>query len=277
MSAILPSPLPSSDRRLLSLLERVVPSAEREDWSRSWQAELWHMRHRRSSHHNDLSIGLIRDALWLRTESWRRAFEGTAILCLAKLSGILLASLLIALALGGSWRSFGQFGDQFGGQFQRFLVEAPLIVFVSFGTSSRRHLGKNSASRKLSWIKRQLFFVAKTVLVLLFSFCLSADSCQPIHAAAWPNVADILQTFCFVVLAVVGLRWAFRDQELRCKQCLRSLATPARIGRPSHNLLEWNGTELLCKKGHGLLSVPEIETSWCQSSAWVHQQPFSYQ
>jgi hypothetical protein len=69
--------------------------------------------------------------------------------------------------------------------------------------------------------------------------------------------------------AHAGLRWAFADQQQRCKQCLHLLATPARVGRPSYNLLEWNGTELLCKHGHGLLSVPEIETSWCQSSQWV--------
>jgi hypothetical protein len=72
-----------------------------------------------------------------------------------------------------------------------------------------------------------------------------------------------------VLLALVGLRWAFRDQEQRCKQCLHALATPARVGRPSHNLLEWNGTELSCRHGHGLLSVPEMETSWCESSRWV--------
>jgi hypothetical protein len=45
------------------------------------------------------------------------------------------------------------------------------------------------------------------------------------------------------------------------------------VGRPSHNLLEWNGTELLCPDGHGHLSVPEMETSWCQSSRWTFQTP----
>jgi hypothetical protein len=77
----------------------------------------------------------------------------------------------------------------------------------------------------------------------------------------------------FVPLALIGLRWAFADQEQRCKQCLRMLAGPARVGRPSHNLLEWNGTELACKQGHGLLSVPEMETSWCDSSRWVELNP----
>lgn len=59
-----------------------------------------------------------------------------------------------------------------------------------------------------------------------------------------------------------GLRWTLAEQEQRCKYCLQSLQNPARVGRPSHNLLEWNGTELNCKWGHGLLSIPEIETSW---------------
>jgi hypothetical protein len=76
--------------------------------------------------------------------------------------------------------------------------------------------------------------------------------------------------FFFVLFALIGLRWAVRDQEERCKHCLRSLTTPARVGRPSHNLLEWNGTELSCKHGHGLLNIPEIETSWCQYSHWIN-------
>ena len=72
-----------------------------------------------------------------------------------------------------------------------------------------------------------------------------------------------------VPFALVALRWVFADQEQRCQQCLRALASPARVGRPTYNLLEWNGTEQVCKQGHGLLSVPEMESSWRQSSQWV--------
>ena len=43
------------------------------------------------------------------------------------------------------------------------------------------------------------------------------------------------------------------------------------MGRPSHNLLEWTGTEQTCKQGHGRLSIPEIETSWHQYSRWIDQ------
>ena len=107
-------------------------------------------------------------------------------------------------------------------------------------------------------------------LVLLLGFLLSVDLCEPMHRV-FPGTADILQIFCFVVLGLVGLRWAFRDLEERCEQCLRALASPAQVGRPTHNLLEWSGTEQICKEGHGLLSVPEMESSWRQSSQWVEQ------
>jgi hypothetical protein len=274
MSCLLPSPLPRFDRRLLLVVERIVPPAERKEWLRTWQAELWHMHHASHGRHAristmtaDLSIGLTRDALWLRTESWRRTFNGTPILCLATLLSLCWLSALIALVAAGSWHSLGLF---LGDQLKRCLIAAPLVVFVTFATASRRHIENGSINRRRYWIKRQLFFTAKMSLVLSLAFLLSADICRPVHAFL-PITADLLQILCFVIIALVGLRWTFIDQEQRCKQCIHMLATPARVGRPSHNLLEWNGTELLCKQGHGLLSIPEMETSWCQSSHWVNQ------
>ena len=272
-----PPPLPPFDRNLLRIVKRVVPSTEREEWSRNWQAELWHMHHRdrnRRSHTLgvslgvtiDFSIGLTRDALWLRTDTWRRSFSGTASLCLATLLGLCLLSTLIALALSGSWHSLSPYLNN---QFNQSLFATPLVLFVAFATSSRSHIEESPASKTLCWIKRQLFFMAKMSQVLFLAFLLSSDISQPIHTP-FPNTADFFQLLCFVIFVLVGLRWALRDQEERCKECLHSLTTPARVGRPSHNLLEWNGTELNCKQGHGLLSVPEIETSWCQSSQWVN-------
>lgn len=270
----LPSPLPLFDRKLLHAVEKIVPSTEREEWRRAWRAELWHVHHPDRNRRPmtlggtiDLSIGLLCDAIWLRTDSWRRAFSGTAIACLGFLAGLLLLSVLVGLALTGSWNSMRLYA---AAPFQRFLVEAPLVVFVTFAIESRRYFDQRSTGRKLYWMKRRFFFTLKTAMLLLVAFLLSADVCQPIHGR-FPNTAELLQTFFFVVLALVGLRWAFQDHEQRCKECLRSLATPERVGRPSHNFLEWNGTELPCKQGHGLLSVPEMETSWCRSSQWLEQ------
>ena len=277
MSAQLPSPLSRFDRNLLRAVEKVVPSAERAEWRRAWQAELWHMRHHGGTLRpmplgvtTDLAVGLLCDALWLRTDSWRRTFSGTAISCLAALTGLLLFSTLVGLALSGNENAMRLY---LAGPFRRFLVEAPLVVMVSSAFESRTYATRRPGGRQLAWmawIKGQVFFAVKTALLLLLAFLSSADVCQPIHARL-PNTSFVFQTFFFMLLAVAGSRWVFRDQEQRCMQCLRSLAMPARVGRPSRNFLEWNGTELLCKQGHGLLSVPEMETSWCQSSQWLDQ------
>jgi hypothetical protein len=271
-----PNPLPDFDRRLLGAVEHIVPAAERAEWTRTWHAELWHMHHRACTQRNhsrahsfalitDLSIGLTRDALWLRTESWRRALSGTPTLCLASLAAFCLLSLIIDLALTGSWTALR---PHLAAELRRCFFAAPLVLFVTSATASRRHIARSHTGKLIYSIKRQLFSLAKSALVLLLSFQLGADICEPFHAL-FPNTADVVQIFLFVILALIGLRWSSHDREQRCEQCLHALASPARVGRPSHNLLEWNGTEQVCKHGHGLLSVPEMESSWRRSSQWV--------
>lgn len=268
-----PAPtLPTFDRRLLGVVERLVPIAEREEWSRAWQAELWHMHHRRGRRNRsdlitmaDFSIGLTRDAMWLRTESWRRIYTGTAALCLATNLALIFVASVIALAPHVGWWSLD---DCLGQQIHRSLLATPFILFVAFASTSSRHIEQGAQSRGRLWIKQQAFLSGKSVQVLIIAFALSVDICQPMHQTL-PDTTDFFQMFWFVLFSLIGLRWAIQDQEQRCKHCLHSLTTPARVGRPSHNLLEWNGTELSCKRGHGLLSVPEMETSWCQSSRWI--------
>jgi hypothetical protein len=283
MSPAAAPPLPFFDRHLLRAVEKIVPAGERAEWSRTWRAELWHMHHRarrneragRTPRANnfgialDLSIGLVCDALWLRTDSWGRALNGTPALCLASLLGLGLLSTLVGLALNGSWHAFAAYVR---GPFQRSAFAAVLVVFVSFAMASRGHIEQGSTSKGRFGLKRHIFFAAKAALVLLLACLLSADICRPIYAF-FPIWAYALQLLMFVPFALIGLRWAFADQEGRCKQCLRSLGGPARVGRPSHNLLEWNGTELACRHGHGRLNVPEMETSWCDRSQWVYLEP----
>jgi len=268
------SPLPFFDRNLLRAVEKIVPADERAEWSRTWRAELWHMHHSDRRRKNfgitlDLSIGLTCDALWLRTDSWGRALNGTPLLCLASIAGLCVLSTLFGLALNGSWRGFEHYSR---GPFERSMFAAVMVVFVSFATTSRVYVEQGSTSRGMNGLKRQMFFAAKAALVVLLAFLLTADMWQPIYGI-FPNWSGTMQLLTFVPSALIGLRWAFGDQERRCKQCLRSLAGPARVGRPSHNLLEWNGTELACKQGHGRLNVPEMETSWCDSSQWVDLNP----
>ena len=272
------SPLPWFDRNLLRAVEKIVPAEERAEWSRTWRAELWHMHNRTGRRVPgrkdfgiavDLSIGLMCDALWLRTDSWSRALSGTPALCLASLAGLCVMATVVGLALNGSWRAFAVYAR---GPFERSVFAAAMVVFVSFAMTSRGHIEHGSTSKGRFGLKRQAFFAAKAALVLLLACLMSVDICRPIHTV-FPQTAAALQLLMFVPFALMGLRWAFADQEQRCKQCLCSLAGPARVGRPSHNLLEWNGTELACKQGHGRLNVPEMETSWCDRSRWVDLGP----
>lgn len=271
--SLLHTQLPQSfDQRILSLAARIVPVNERADWSRAWHAELWH-RHHRSQHPHarkrkfvaDLSMGILRDALWLRTESWRGSLSGSASLCLASLLGLSLLSIGLSLLLEGDWSISSL---HLVHPFKRSLIAVPFVVFVSFATGSKRHVEQNSLSGLMIRFKRHSFFAVKTMQTLLLAFLLSADGFELVRALL-PGLAASLQLAWFVCFALLGLRWTLADQENRCKYCLQSLEHPARVGRPSHNLLEWNGTQLTCKRGHGLLSVPEIETSWCRSSRWI--------
>jgi hypothetical protein len=262
--------LPRFDRFLLRTVQTVVPAADREDWLRTWHSELWHLHHSRRTRTKPtatLALGLTRDALWLRTEASKRALEGTATLCIASLASACLLSAVVALLLTGSHQEFVQ---QLTAPYHRFLLEAVLVVFVTFATTSRRHV--HHAHGTLPVLRRKIFFLLKSALVLLLAFLVSIDLCQPLHAD-FPLALDISQTFLAAIFSITGLRWAFHDQEDRCKHCLLALQSPARIGRPSHNLLEWNGTEQVCRHGHGRLNLPEMETSWCRSGQWLEPHP----
>jgi len=70
-----------------------------------------------------------------------------------------------------------------------------------------------------------------------------------------------------------AFRWVLQDQRNRCPVCLRLLSNPARVGETSRNFLAWNGTELICAGGHGLLHIPELPTSWFSTQRWQYLDP----
>lgn len=259
------APLSARDRTLLRLALRLVPSGDRDDWTRTWLGELWHRSHPRAHitcSAIDLYPGLLRDALWLRTESFRRAVSGTAILCIAVLGISVLLAIVPLLWMKGLHFLLLFFATNL----LRFTCQASLVTIVGLGTSSH-HIERTSTTGFSAQLRGDLFQATKVVLVLVTAMFLSNDVTQPFHASH-PLVSEILQSQFFVVLALLGLRWSFEDSGVRCKQCLRALASPVRVGPPSRNFLDANGTELVCEAGHGLLSIPEIETSW-RSSSWI--------
>jgi hypothetical protein len=265
MIPALPSPLARADRILLASTQWLVPSSDREDWLRSWQAELWHRSHARSSHPAPtLLFGVLQDALWLRTETVSRALTGTPSLCILLLASLLLLTSIPAILVAGSLQAFLLLTVA---NSTRIGAESSLVAFVSLATAVTS-LEENLSGQHRLRLKARLFLFTKMCFILLLSWMLSTDLTWPIRPFL-PFTALILQSLFFVLFGILGLRWSSVDSALRCQHCLCSLASPARVGRPSWNFLEFNGTELTCKHGHGHLSIPEIETSWHQSSVWI--------
>ncbi len=269
MTPPLPCPLPSRDLTLLRVALRVVPDQDRSDWLRCWQAELWHRHHPRTGPAQpatDLYPGLLRDALWLRQECWRRAVAGTAVLCLIALAMLAVIVLLPLFAYFDDLYAMSSFLVR---ELPRFAGEAVLTSIVSFAFASRAtvHVEPHTHSVRL---RAYLFEAAKLILLQIVAYLLSLDSTQPFYLSH-RFATEILQPQLFTLIALLALRWGLADQNNRCRHCLRSLREPLRVGRPSWNFLESNGTQLICPDGHGLLSVPEIETSWRNSSEWIAQ------
>jgi hypothetical protein len=85
-----------------------------------------------------------------------------------------------------------------------------------------------------------------------------------------PTSSQYIQLSVSFLFGLFAFRWILRDQRRRCPVCLSTLTNPARVGEPSRNFLGWNGTELICAGGHGLLHVPELPTSWFGTQRWLY-------
>jgi hypothetical protein len=161
----------------------------------------------------------------------------------------------------------GRWGLSVGGILLTFLV----LPFVS-----RPSLGEyGPGSQKPSLTRRirfAVFLFTKITILLGIVYYASMDlACllvQPFSPAS-----DYIQASSSVAVCILGLRWAFRDQQRRCPICLRRMAHPVEVGQPSRIFLAWNGVELVCERGHGLLHIPETPTSWFGAQRWISLDP----
>lgn len=133
MIPALPSPLTRTDRRLLAVTQWLVPANDREDWVRSWQAELWYRSHQRNSRPVPaLLFGVIQDALWLRTETLSRALTGTPTLCILLLVCLLVLATIPAIVVAGSLHAFAL---MLVANLTRIAAESSLVAFVSIAAA----------------------------------------------------------------------------------------------------------------------------------------------
>jgi hypothetical protein len=121
-------------------------------------------------------------------------------------------------------------------------------------------------------VRWRLFLGVKVGLTVMATFLGSA-----VVALAARRVmvfgADWVELLSTSLMLILSVKWALENQERRCQQCLRMLSRPTRVGMASRNFLEWNGTELICAEGHGLLHVTEMHGSWCWYDMWVELDP----
>jgi hypothetical protein len=136
-------------------------------------------------------------------------------------------------------------------------VILPAVTHFSLG----EYHAKREALSRAGEMRRWLFLAAKIVLVAPIVLFGTLD--------VFSLIALAIQPHAMIIGSVIGFRWVLVDQRRRCPVCLRVLTNPTTIGDSSRTLLEWYGTEFVCSKGHGLLHVPEIRTSYCEQR-WLH-------
>jgi hypothetical protein len=153
---------------------------------------------------------------------------------------------------------------------------AIILAFLSLPATTSLPLGEyRLSSRKLSWstrLRRWTFLCGKIAMLLPIVYLLSLDLAYT-RSSLDTLSSEYIQLVSAFSICLFGLRWALRDQRQRCPVCLGKLTHPARVGQPSRNFLAWNGTELICIGGHGLLHVPEIPTSWFSTQRWMYLDP----
>jgi hypothetical protein len=153
---------------------------------------------------------------------------------------------------------------------------AVILAFLSLPATTSLPLGEyRLSSRRLSWstrVRRWTFLGGKIALLLPIVYFVSLDLAY-LRTTLDALSSEYIQLVSAFSICLFGLRWTLRDQRQRCPICLGKLTHPARVGQPSRNFLAWNGTELICVGGHGLLHVPEIPTSWFSTQRWMYLDP----
>ena len=290
-----PAPLPTNrlsplgqlsqlDQWLLPIASNLIPRAKRSDWVKEWQAEFWYLRHGECNARRQrnrvveilsLARGLVADAAWIGMNSLRESKRGSAQSCLVQLALSCVACGAVELFYEGSWRSLlNVFFRYFVG---RFMLVALPAIFVALATMPRRPRKCNRGQARVSGMlpdnaRWNLFLTVKVGLSLVLGFLVCVLVSLPVRKALGHN-GDWIDVIVSTIVLTTSLRLALDDQKHRCQRCLRLLREPVRLGPPSYNLLDWNGTELVCADGHGSLQVPEMQGSWCWYDLWVEVDP----
>jgi hypothetical protein len=260
---------------ILSSASLLVPRRHRSEWLDEWKSELWYVlqnaenvpRHK-SWHRTALlfCLGSFKDAIWLRRNFRSPNLNGHQLLQ-SPLKCLLFLAAMAAIATFRFFRSDGLHQTILRDPRIVLASQILLLVLALVGVRATTtfalgdgHTPPQSRSRA-NRFQRRIFLGAKFSLILLIVFCGALDFTPIIGATGF-------QPHITLVVYVLAFRWAFIDQRRRCPVCLRRLSNPARIGQPAQILTGWYGTEYFCEKGHGLMYVPDITTTY-STQRWL--------
>jgi hypothetical protein len=254
---------------ILSSASLLLPHTHRAEWLAEWKSELWYVLQSSddASRHKFwdrtallFCLGSFKDAIWLRRYPCNpNAHEHRLVQTPLKSLSSLAAMAAITTCV--FFRSSGLHQTILRNAGAVVTSQILLVVLALVGARATTsfalgdpHTTPRSPVRA-NRLRRRLFLGTKFALILLIVFCGTVDLTPIIGATGF-------QPHITLIVYVVAFRWAFIDQRRRCPVCLRILSNPARIGQPSQIITGWYGIEYCCNKGHGLMYVPEITTTY---------------
>lgn len=266
----------------LRVASLVVPRERRAEWLAEWRTELWYaarecrcrpaVRRIGCSPLTAFCLGSYRDALWLRRntpppeEPAKRWLE-SPMQCIGLLVALAALSVAAALFLWPQTHNLTPSVDiQESFAAFRYVLIFGCSILPAFTSLS---LGEVSGYAKgiscVGGFRRWIFLFAKIVLILVMVYCGSLIFTY----SDVPAALRLLDLHVTILGCTFALRWALNDQRHRCPECLRLLAQPVWVGDRSRYFLEWNCTELVCPRAHGLMYVPERPASWFSTQRWL--------
>lgn len=154
-------------------------------------------------------------------------------------------------------------------------ILAMLLALLALPATTALPLGEVPRHRgpmpRAAHVRRWLFLASKAGLLIATVFLTSIALAYGLGTSDTAHICIEGATSFSALL--LGFRWILQDQRRRCPECLLRLSNPARVGQPSCNFLAWNGIEWFCARGHGLLHIPELPTSWFSTQRWLCLDP----
>ena len=262
---------PALSRWLVRAASWVVPAGLRPAWRARWEASLgsWWVLVQRGewiSSGHDLFPGgreALADAVWLRVtrEGVRRFLDSPSPI----LAGLGLAASILALSSGGFAYTRFLVADAVsgrGGNHDSLIVHGCALAFAVF-TAIAFTVNLRLPVHSRNW-RCVAFFATTAVGSGLLVTLLWIEGSAAIRSSLQGNgprllFGGLLPTMLYFAVLPLAIGWAVADQHLRCPVCLNRLILPVSAGYWS-SMLEPPATELLCRHGHGALSVPETES-----------------